>query len=115
MGDVGNGEANALTFNYIHVPECGVYRMVVYYANAEFRGGHSYNSQIVDRHADIRVNGGDSQRVYFRNTFTWDNYQSRIVDVTLQAGSNTIKFFNRDLQACAPNIDRIEIASPVSG
>jgi hypothetical protein len=113
VGHIGNGEANALEFNLIHVPEDGVYRMAVYFANAEFRGEHSYNSQIVDRHADIRVNGGDSQRVYFRNTFTWDNYQSRVVDVILQAGSNTIKFFNRDLDALAPNIDKIEIAPPV--
>jgi uncharacterized protein YjbI with pentapeptide repeats len=114
VGHVGNGEANALEFNRVHVPEDGLYRMVVYFANAEFRGEHSYNSQVVDRHADIRVNGGDSQRVYFRNTFAWDNYQTRVVDVILQAGDNTIKFFNRDLEAYAPNIDKIEIASPVS-
>jgi uncharacterized protein YjbI with pentapeptide repeats len=113
VGHVGNGEANALEFNHVRVPKDGRYRMVVYFANAEFRGEHSYNSQVVDRHADIRVNGGDSHRVYFRNTFTWDNYQSRVVDVVLQARDNTIEFFNRDPGAYAPNIDRIEIAAPV--
>jgi hypothetical protein len=113
VGHIGNGEANALEFKHIRVPENGVYRMVVTYANAEFRGEHSYNSQVVDRHADIRVSGGVPQRVYFRNTFTWDNYQSRVVDVILRAGGNAIKFFNPDLDTFAPHIDRIEIASPM--
>jgi hypothetical protein len=114
VGELGNGEANSLEFGDIIVPQNGSYRMVVYFANADFRGGHSYNSQVVDRHAYIRVNGGSAQKVYFRNTFAWDNYQSRIVNVTLQAGSNTIQFFNSDTEAYAPHIDKIEIAPPFS-
>jgi hypothetical protein len=112
VGALGNGEGNSLEFRDIIVPQNGLYRMVVYFANAEFRGGHSYNSQVVDRHAYIRVNGRNTQKVYFRNTFAWDNYQSRIVDVTLQAGSNTIQFFNSDSEAYAPHIDKIDIATP---
>ena len=88
--------------------------MVVYFANAEFRGGHTYNSQVVDRHAYIRVNGEAAQKVYFRNTFFWANYQSRIVDVTLRAGSNAIQFFNDDPDDNIPNIAKIEIAAPLS-
>jgi len=112
VGELGNGDANYLEFRDIIVPRNGLFRMVVYFANADFRGGHSYNSQVVDRHAYIRVNGGSAQKVYFRNTFAWENYQSRIVDVTLQAGNNTIKFFNSDSEAYAPHIDKIEIATP---
>ena len=114
VGTLGNGEGNSLEFRDIIVPQNGLFRMVVYFANADFRGGHAYNSQVVDRHAYIRVNGGSAQKVYFRNTFTWENYQSRIVDVTLQAGSNTIQFFNSDTEAYAPHIDKIEIATPFS-
>ena len=114
VGALGNGEGNSLEFRDIIVPQNGLFRMVVYFANADFRGGHSYNSQVVDRHAYIRVNGGSAQRVYFRNTFAWDNYESRVVDVMLQAGNNTIQFFNGDPEAYAPHIDKIEIAAPLS-
>ena len=114
VGALGNGEGNSLEFRDIIVPQNRVFRMVVYFSNAEFRGGHSYNSQVVDRHAYIQVNRGSAQKVYFRNTFAWENYQSRIVDVFLQAGSNTIQFFNSDIEAYSPHIDKIEIAEPFS-
>ena len=109
VGDIGNGAANTLQFNNVHVPSSGTYRMVVYFANAESRGSHDYNSQIVDRYADIRVNGASAKRVYFRNTFAWNVYRTTVVDVNLKAGNNTIQFSNS--AAYAPNIDKIEIAS----
>jgi hypothetical protein len=111
VGAIGNGETNFLEFGDILAPQSGRYRMVVHFSNAEFHGGHSYNSQVVDLYADLRVNGGSAQRVYFRNTFAWDNYQTRVVDVTLQAGRNTIKFFNSDSGDLAPHIDKIEIVA----
>ena len=114
VGGIGNGAANFLEINDILVTQSGLYRMVVHFANAEFRGGHSYNSQVVDLHADIRVNDSSTQRIYFRNTFAWDNYQTRVVDVMLQTGMNTIRFFNGDPDEYAPRIDKIEIADPYS-
>ena len=113
VGNIGNGAANFLQFHDVRVAESGIYRLVVYFANAEFRGGHSYNSQIVDRWAEISVNGQNAQKVYFRNTFSWNNYPTRVIDIKLEAGSNTIKFTNPAEGAYAPNIDRIEIAGPV--
>ncbi len=110
VGQIGDGEANALTFQNVDVPQSGPYKLVVYFANADFRGGHSYNSQVVDRRAEIQVNAGAPQKVYFRNTFTWDNYQSRVVDIELRAGRNTIRFSNPGAGAYGPHIDRIEIA-----
>ena len=109
MGDIGNGAANSLQFNNVRVPSGGTYRMVVHFANAENKGSHDYNIQVVDRYADIRVNGGPAKRVYFRNTFAWNVYRTTVVDVELKAGTNTIKFSNDS--AYAPNIDKIEIAS----
>jgi hypothetical protein len=114
VGGIGNGAANFLEFKDILVTQSGPYRMVVHFANAEFRGGHSYNSQVVDLHADIRVNDSTTRRVYFRNTFAWDNYQTRVVDVMLQAGRNTIRFFNSYPDQYTPRIDKIEIAASYS-
>jgi hypothetical protein len=87
--------------------------MIVHYANAESRGTHSYNNQIAERYADISINAGRSQRVYFRNTFAWTNYQTSVVDIHLKAGSNTIGFSNPE--ASAPHIDKIQIAPPING
>jgi hypothetical protein len=109
VGYIGNGAANTLQFNNVNVPSSGTYRMVVYFANAENKGSHEYNIQVVDRYADISVNGGAAKRVYFRNTFAWNAYRTTVIDVDLNAGSNTIKFSNSS--AHAPNIDKIEIAS----
>jgi hypothetical protein len=114
VGGIGDGPANFLEFKEILVTQSGLYRMVVHFANAEFRGGHSYNSQVVDLYSHVRVNGASTQRVYFRNTFAWDNYQTRVVDVTLQAGRNTIRFFNDAPDESAPRIDKIEIAASYS-
>ena len=110
VGSIGSGAGNFLQFHDVRVARGGIYRLVVHFANAEFRGGHSYNSQIVDRWAEIRVNGQNPQKVYFRNTFAWNNYQTRVIDVKLAAGRNTIEFANLIKGAYAPNIDRIEIA-----
>ncbi|MDD1621410.1 MAG: Ig-like domain-containing protein [Methylococcaceae bacterium] len=109
---IGAGAGNALQFNNVNVPASGSYRMVVGYANAEMVGEHAYNTNVVERYADISVNAAAAKRVYFRNTLQWDNYQTRVVNVDLRAGNNTIRFGNAD--AYAPNIDRIEIAAPVT-
>ena len=113
VGYIGLGAANTLTFNNVTVSAAGTYRMVITYANGELGDGASnYNSNIVDRSADISVNGGIAKKVYFRNTLGWSNYRTTVVDVTLAAGNNTIKFSNSS--AYAPNIDKIEIAEAVS-
>jgi hypothetical protein len=113
VGWIGAGAANTLRFTNVTVPTAGRYRMVVSYANGELgAGATNYNSNIVDRYADISANGGAAQRVYFRNTLGWSNYWTTVVTVALNAGANTITFANA--AAYAPNIDRIQIASPVA-
>jgi len=112
VGFIGNGAANTLRFNNITVPTAGRYRMVVAYANAEVVGDHAYNTNIVDRGADISVNGGTAKRVYFRNTFSWTTFRTTVVDVDLNAGANTITFGNAS-DGYAPDIDLIRIAAPV--
>ena len=112
VSGIGDGTENALQFNHVHAPTEGLYRMVVYYSNAESRGTHSYNNQIAERCANISINGGKPQRVYFRNTFAWTNYQTCVVDIYLKAGKNTICFTNPDNSA--PFMDKIQIAFPIN-
>ena len=113
VGWVGAGAANTLRFNGVTATTAGRYRMVVGYANGELgSGATNYNSNIVDRYAEISVNGGTAQKVFFRNTLGWSNYWTTVVDVDLAAGTNTITFGNSST-GYAPNIDRIQIAAPL--
>jgi hypothetical protein len=113
VGYIGLGLANTLKFNNISVPSSGVYKMVVRYANAEKVGEHSYNTNVVDRTADITVNGTvQKSGIHFRNTYLWNNYSTTVIDVILNAGNNTIMFSNSS--AYAPNIDMISIAATES-
>ncbi|MDN4618046.1 CBM35 domain-containing protein [Paenibacillus sp. PsM32] len=111
VGYIGNGASNTLQFNDITAPKAGKYRMVVTFANAEVKGEHSYNNNVVERVATITVNGDQAQSPNFFNTRQWNNYKTMVFDVNLKAGTNTIKFTN--VSAYAPNIDRIQIAMPI--
>jgi hypothetical protein len=111
VGWLGAGAGNTLRFNGVTAATAGRYRMVVSYANGELGAGASnYNSNIVDRYAEISVNGGPVKKVYFRNTLGWSNYWTTVVDVDLAAGVNTVTFGNASA-GYAPNIDRIQIAA----
>jgi hypothetical protein len=113
VGWIGAGSANTLRFNGVNATTAGRYRMVVGYANGELGdGATNYNSNIVDRYAEISVNGGTAKKVFFRNTLGWSIYGTTVVDVDLAAGANTITFGNASTDY-APNIDRIQIAAPV--
>ncbi|GAA4708823.1 hypothetical protein GCM10023263_55270 [Phytohabitans rumicis] len=113
VGWIGAGAANTLRFNSVTAATAGRYRLVIGYANGELgSGATNYNSNIVDRYADISVNGGTARRHYFRNTLGWSIYRTTVVDVDLAAGANTITFANAST-GYAPNIDLIQIAAPV--
>jgi len=113
VGWLGAGSANTLRFNSVTASTAGRYRMIVSYANGELgSGATNYNSNIVDRYAEISVNGGTAKKVYFRNTLGWSNYWTNVVDVDLVAGANTVTFGNSST-GYAPNIDRIQIAAPI--
>ncbi|MFJ7118349.1 hypothetical protein ACIQW4_34910 [Streptomyces albogriseolus] len=109
---LGNGAGNTLQFNGFTAEDAGLRRLVITYANGDNRGdgGNDYN--IINRYAEITVTGGDPQRAYFRDTRGWSNCWTTTVDMTLQAGSSTIKFGNS--AAFAPNIDKIQVAPAIS-
>lgn len=110
VGWIGAGAANTLRFNGVNAPATGRYRLVIRYANAEVIGEHQYNNNIVDRFAEISVNGGPPLKHYFRNTLAWNTYRTTVVDVDLVAGANTVTFSNPS-SGYAPNIDSIQIAA----
>ncbi|MGM0369929.1 MAG: hypothetical protein ACQEP9_05895, partial [Bacillota bacterium] len=100
-------QEKSYSFEKINLVEAGDYKMVVYYANAERESGHMYNVDLVDRSAQISVNGTTDQEFYFRNTFSWNNYSTIVIDLELKAGVNTIAFVNDNNYL--PKIDQIEI------
>ncbi|MFC7529790.1 carbohydrate-binding protein [Actinoplanes sp. GCM10030250] len=113
VGWLGAGANNTLTFTNVTAPAAGRYRLIVGYANGELGpGATNYNSNIVDRYADLTVNGAGAGRAYYRNTLGWSIYRTKVVDVTLTAGANTIRFSNASA-GYVPNIDYIKIAAPL--
>lgn len=114
VGWVGVGADNYIQFNDINVPKSGTYKLVVHYANNEQVGNHSYNANVVERHAMMSVNGAEAEKLYFRSTYSWESFRSIVLDVELQEGANTIRFYNDTeepyYETYAPNFDRIDIA-----
>jgi hypothetical protein len=102
VGFVGQGSANYVQFNNVSVPTAGLYRMLVTYANDEVYNGSQGGP--VFRFAQISVNGGTASTVYFNNTFSWSNWNTQEIDVSLNAGNNTIRFSNSTTSP-TPTID----------
>ncbi|MGW7482349.1 LamG-like jellyroll fold domain-containing protein [Nonomuraea muscovyensis] len=100
------GNANTLTFT-VQASQAGTYAMRVRYSNPEQSPATHYNPDPLARHADISVNGGESQRVLFPHSFHDNNFWELTVPVTLRAGQNTLRFSSAEL----PNFDGTTYAS----
>lgn len=87
-GDASNGRKvgyidytdSTVRFN-VSAPTAGSYTVTIRYGNGT--GGTSSHN--------LSVNGGSSRSVSYRNT-GWDNWASTSLDVTLNAGSNSLTF-----------------------
>ncbi|GAA3906592.1 hypothetical protein GCM10023084_68630 [Streptomyces lacrimifluminis] len=107
IGWLGNSAASTAEFT-VDAPKSGRYMLVISYAHNERRdNGHSYNTDIMSRTAELTVGTAAPRTVTFKNTWSWDDYWTLGVPVDLKAGSNTLTFGNAS--AWAPNIDRIEL------
>ncbi|WP_349903503.1 carbohydrate-binding protein [Parafrigoribacterium humi] len=71
--------------------------------------GVGYNTNSINRYADISINSGATTRLCFRATGSWSSFLTGVVPVHLNAGSNSIKFSNST--AYAPDIDKVSIAA----
>jgi hypothetical protein len=78
----------------IEVRRAGHYKLVVRYANGEYAGTHAYNNNVVERYAQVSVNGCRPQTVHFKNTISWQHFATMTLEVSLKSGWNTIKFSN---------------------
>ncbi|WP_181394746.1 LamG-like jellyroll fold domain-containing protein [Paenibacillus cellulosilyticus] len=123
---IGESRQNGMSFD-VTVPEAGAYKLSIDYVNNEpappivteaYPTGyiHPYNTDLVERYAQIVVNEGTPQTVYFINTLSWESVRNTVVDITLKAGKNTVKLYNDNsyrfsgVTQFAPYFDKFEIA-----
>ena len=121
-----NAENNYSTFT-VDAPSAGVYNFAIRYANDEpapimekADGStyiHPYNIDLVERYAQISVNGGEAETVYFKNTLSWETFRTLDVQLALNAGKNTIKIYNDNsyqfsnlVNSTAPEIDTVTVS-----
>lgn len=100
VGDLGlqsNGTSGTLQFNNVWEPRTDNYPLVVYYTD-----GATYA-----RYFDISVNGGQGKGYRPPNTGDWNTVGTYKITITLNAGSNTILFYN--VKYHSPDIDRIAV------
>ncbi|ANS69820.1 hypothetical protein SLINC_7596 [Streptomyces lincolnensis] len=107
IGSLGNSPDSTAEFT-VDAPRSGRYVLVVHYAHNDRRdNGHSYNTDIMSRTADITVGASAPRTVTFKNTWSADDYWTVGVPVDLEKGANRVTFGNPG--AWAPDIDRIEL------
>ena len=120
------GEDNYAEF-VINAPSAGVYDLAIRYSNDEpapvmqkTDGStyiHPYNIDLVERYAQVKINDAEPETVYFRNTMSWDSYNTVDMQAVLNEGENTVKIYNDNsyqfsplVNSTAPEIDLITIA-----
>ncbi len=121
---------NYSTFT-LNAPSEGTYNFAIRYSNDEpapimqkADGStyiHPYNIDLVERYAQIIVNGGEPETAYFKNTLSWDTFKTLDVQLELKEGENEIKIYNDNsyqfsnlVNSTAPEIDTITV-SKLSG
>ena len=112
----------------VNASQAGVYSLGITYSNDEpapvmlktdgTTYVHPYNVDLVERYMQVSVNGGEPETVYFRNTYSWDSYRTVEVLVTLNAGENTLRFYNDNsyqfsslVNSTAPVISNLTLAA----
>ncbi len=78
----------------VEVSEAGTYAMQLFHSNDEIFGTHGYNTKIIDKFANIKVNDAEAKRYFFINTISRDTFKEKTVYINLKAGKNKIKIFN---------------------
>lgn len=126
VGNIGLSKDNGITIP-IEVEQAGSYKLSIDYINnepappivtEEHPDGyvHPYNTDLVERYAQIIVNEQLPRTVYFLNTLSWDMTKNIVVDIELDEGENTIILYNdnsykfSNVDQYAPDFDRFEIA-----
>lgn len=96
VGYVGNGAANTLTFNNIHVDKAGTYKLVLFYCSGE------------NRKVQLTVNGATDYMLESLYSGDYVHPATAEISIELEAGDNTITLSNASYYA--PDIDMIAIS-----
>ncbi|MHA6511015.1 hypothetical protein [Tessaracoccus sp. Z1128] len=95
----------------------GEFVVMVTYANAELRGDHDYNPQVVDRRIEVWEGHRRVGRAHCRYTYSWDNVLERAIPVTLITKDQPLRLLNPD--GDLPLIREVTVAplrvQPLSG
>ena len=135
VSELGIGQSNSSDekpeYNYlkfkVNAKSGGVYNLSIRYSNDEpapimlkADGStyiHPYNIDLVERYAQISVNGAEPETVYFKNTLSWDTFKIVNIQVTLNEGENEITINNDNsyqfstlVNSTAPEIDTITVS-----
>ncbi|HWK93104.1 MAG TPA: LamG-like jellyroll fold domain-containing protein [Luteimicrobium sp.] len=95
---IGGAPGNDSTATFrVSAKAAGTYAVTVRYSNGEQSVASHYNPDPLARHADVSVNGGDTQRVWFPFTFHDDNFYELTFSATLAKGTNTLTFSSEEL------------------
>lgn len=98
----------------VSVPEDGIYRVTLLYANNSEGGVHSYNVDLIERYVTVTANGV-SQDVFCRNTYSKYTYRTMTFNLALNEGENEIILTNsgktvfHNMEAFAPQIAEISV------
>ena len=93
IGWISSETGSGCAFN-IKVPKAGYYNFTFEYANNEEGGYHDYNVDLIERYITIEVNGEKQPNIFFRSTYSWENYKTKTAVIYLSEGDNEIKLFN---------------------
>jgi len=95
VGYLGGG-SGTLQFNNVTEASAGIYTLTIYYLDGD-----------AGRPLYLSFNGGTGVLIDFHGNGNWNSVQSMQIPVQLQAGNNTIKFY--DPTDWSPDIDRIVV------
>ena len=72
----------------------GEFVVVMTYANAELRGEHDYNPQVVDRLVEVWEGEGRVGRARCRYTYSWENFFERAIPVAVTTSDEPLRLLS---------------------
>jgi hypothetical protein len=100
---LGNGSNNYVTLNNVSAPAAGSYKLTVWSVVGPDASGYAQT-----RTAYLSINGGTAITMNVSGP-DWETPVATTANVTLNAGVNTIKFYNPTAGQWAPDLDRIDV------
>ena len=99
-GYIGNGSANYVTINNVNASTAGSYTMTIHYVVSGSRPLY------------VSINGGAGTQLSLSGA-DWNSVATYAMSVSLNAGNNSVRFYNDT--AYAPDVDRIVISGGSGG